>query len=226
VKRLLRFCLDHDGLGLALQAKGDLDGAIAAYRQAISLDANAVYAHNNLRDARQMQEVERKLLAVLHGERKPEPAECMELASLCQKPWKQLFAHSARLFEEGFAARSELAEDLSKWYRYDAACAAALAGCGQGKDNSPLDDKTRARWRQQALLWLRADLAAHAKRLETGKPEDRSFVEQRLRHWQNDSDLVSLRDPAAGKLPAQEQQAWRKLWADVAALLQKTRSPR
>ena len=119
-----------------------------------------------------------------------------------------------------------MAEDVSKWHRYNVACGAALAGCGQGKDNSPLDDQTRARWRQQALLWLRPDLAAHAKRLEIGGPQDRSWVEQSLRHWQKDSDLASLRDPAASKLPAREQQAWRKLWADVAALLQKARSPR
>src|SRR5262249_10650244 len=139
---------------------------------------------------------------------------------------KQLFAQSARLYEAAFAARPELAEDLSKWNRYNAACSAALAGCGQGKDQPSLDDKTRARWRQQALLWLRADLTAYAKRLETGKPEDRSWVEKSLRHWQNDSDLVNLRDPALGKLPDQEQQAWRKLWTDVAALQRKARSSR
>jgi tetratricopeptide (TPR) repeat protein len=217
----------HNVLGFALQAKGDLEGAVAAYRQAIYLDPNAVYIQDNLRAARQMQaELERKLLAFLRGERKPEPAECLELAFLCQQPWKQQFAHSARLYEAAFAARPELAEDVSKWHRYNAACGAALAAAGQGKDQPPLDDKTRARWRQQALLWLRADLAAHAKQLETGKPEDLSFVEQRLRHWQSDSDLAGLRDPAAGKLPTPEQQAWRKLWADVAALLQKARSPR
>jgi superkiller protein 3 len=218
--------LDHCKVGEVLQSMGDLDGAIAAYRQALSLDPNAVYLQNNLRAARQMQEEDHKLLAVLRGERKPEPAECLELASICQQPRKQLFAQSARLYEAAFIARPELAEDLSKWNRYDAACAAALASCGQGKDNSPLDDKTRARWRQQALLWLRADLTAYAKRLETGKPEDRGWVEKSLRHWQNDSDLANLRDPAVGKLPAQEQQACRKLWADVAALQRRARSPR
>jgi hypothetical protein len=43
-----------------------------------------------------------------------------------------------------------------------------------------------------------------------------------LEHWQRDIDLVSVRDAAAlKKLSAEEREAWRKLWADVAALLKK-----
>jgi len=41
-------------------------------------------------------------------------------------------------------------------------------------------------------------------------------------HWQRDTDLASVRDAGAlQKLTAQEQEAWRKLWADVAELLKK-----
>ena len=43
-----------------------------------------------------------------------------------------------------------------------------------------------------------------------------------LEHWQRDTDLAGVRDPAAlEKLTAEEQEAWRKLWADVAELLKK-----
>jgi serine/threonine-protein kinase len=38
----------YNGLGLALRAKGDLDGAIAAYRQAIVCDSKYAYTHYNL----------------------------------------------------------------------------------------------------------------------------------------------------------------------------------
>ena len=38
----------HDSLGNALSAKGDLDGAIAEYRTAISQWPKFPYAHNNL----------------------------------------------------------------------------------------------------------------------------------------------------------------------------------
>jgi hypothetical protein len=41
-------------------------------------------------------------------------------------------------------------------YRYNAACCAALAAGGQGKDADKLDDKERARLREQACDWLRA----------------------------------------------------------------------
>jgi hypothetical protein len=43
-----------------------------------------------------------------------------------------------------------------------------------------------------------------------------------LRHWQRDADLAGLRDDKAlAALPGDERDACRKLWADVAALLQK-----
>jgi hypothetical protein len=59
--------------------------------------------------------------------------------------------------------------------------------------------------------------------MESGKPADRAAVQQALRHWQEDSDLAGIRDAAAlAKLPAEERTACEKLWADVAALLQKT----
>ena len=43
-----------------------------------------------------------------------------------------------------------------------------------------------------------------------------------LEHWQRDTDLAGVRDAdALKKLSAEEQEAWRKLWADVAELLKK-----
>jgi hypothetical protein len=112
---------------------------------------------------------------------------------------------------------------LKTGHRYAAAQAAALAGCGKGKDASRLDDPARARWRRQALAWLKADLAEYAKRLESGQPADRRLVEERLRQWQRDGDLAGVRDPGAvGKLPAEEQGPWRALWAEVEALLEKS----
>jgi hypothetical protein len=51
----------------------------------------------------------------------------------------------------------------------------------------------------------------------------RSAMHQSLRHWQEDTDLASVRDAAAlGKLPESERIEWKKLWADVADLLKKS----
>jgi hypothetical protein len=43
-----------------------------------------------------------------------------------------------------------------------------------------------------------------------------------LQHRQKDPDLAGIRDRAAvAKLPADEQEACKKLWTDMAALLKK-----
>jgi len=126
------------------------------------------------------------------------------------------------LYAAAFAAAAKLADDLWAWRRYNAACHAALAAAGQGEDAVKLDDKERTRLRQQALDWLRADLALRSKQLASGQPADRATVRQKLRYWQKDSDLAGIRDAAAlMKLPAEQRAACAKLWADVAALLKK-----
>jgi serine/threonine-protein kinase len=124
------------------------------------------------------------------------------------------------LYADAFAADAKLADDLQAFHRYNAACSAALAAAGKGTDADKLDDQEYTRLRRQALDWLRADLAAWAKRLDGAKPQDRKLIQDHLKHWQNDTDLAGVRDPKAlEKLPADEQDAWRKLWADAAELL-------
>ena len=91
-----------------------------------------------------------------------------------------------------------------------------------GDDAAKLHDRERTRWRQQALDWLRADLALRRRQLESGKPADRAAAQRALRRWQADLDLAGLRDAAAlARLPAEEQKAFARLWADVAAQLKK-----
>jgi len=59
-----------------------------------------------------------------------------------------------------------------------------------------------------------------AKLTDQGKADDRAAAVKALHNWQTDADLADLRDPEPlAKLPEPEQEACRKLWADVAALL-------
>src|SRR5206468_551412 len=98
---------------------------------------------------------------------------------------------AARLFANAFAKDPKLADDLHAHHRYNAACYAALTGGGPGKDTEGLDDKERARWRQQALDWLRADLAAYAKELKNGQSAAVFLVVRpQLARWQRDANLV------------------------------------
>jgi hypothetical protein len=133
---------------------------------------------------------------------------------------KQRYAAAAGFYTGAFAAQPKLAEDLRCGHRYNAACAAAQAGCGQGKDAKDLAEKQRARLRKQALDWLRADLAARNEVLKKGPAGARAVVVQTMQHWLKDADLAGVRGPEAlAKLPEAERPAWQELWADVAGTL-------
>jgi hypothetical protein len=93
---------------------------------------------------------------------------------------------------------------------------------GAAQCNGPLalGELERARLRQQAHGWLRADLEHWAKTLEAGKEDGHNQVLGKLRHRPQDADLASVRDAQAlATLPEAERRSWEQLWADVAALL-------
>ena len=116
-----------------------------------------------------------RLPAVLRGEDRPKSAaERFDFGLLCYG--LKRFSASARLCAEAFQADPKLAEDMKLQNRYNAACAAALAGCGQGKDEPPMDDAAMARWRKQAIDWLKADLAFWSRQVEDGPKQARAFV--------------------------------------------------
>ena len=109
--------------------------------------------------------------------------------------------------------------------RYNAACSAALAGCGQGNDPPP-DGAARTKLRMQALDWLAADLRDWSKLLETNKPKNHETVQNTMQQWRKDADLAGVRDadPLA-KLTEAERKEWQSLWADVDQLLKTADQP-
>ena len=146
----------------------------------------------------------------------------MTFAELCY--FRKLHAAAARLYAEAFRVDPKLADDRRAGHAYNAACSAALAGCGQGKDDPRPDDPTRAKLRGQALGWLRDELAAWSKLLDDGAPDARAQVQQALAHWKADPDLAGLRDPTAlTKLPEDDQRACQVLWSAVEVVLAKAR---
>jgi tetratricopeptide (TPR) repeat protein len=203
-----------------LLAKNRLDEAVAESRKAIELDPKFAAA-KPVANAERVARLEAKLADVLEGKARPtDNGERLDLADVCRLTRR--YVAGARLYADAFAADPKLADALKSSHRYHAACIAALAASGQGTDKKKLDDQEHRRLREQALAWLRADLEQWAKRPEAGKPEDRQIMRAALEHWQRDFDLASVRGAAAlKKLSAQEQESWRKLWADVADLLKK-----
>jgi serine/threonine protein kinase/tetratricopeptide (TPR) repeat protein len=162
--------------------------------------------------------LDEKLAALTRGEAVAGSAgEQLALAEFCAVQ-KKRYATAARYYAGAFAAEPKLAEQLSTAHRYDAACAAAQAASGEGKDAAGLDEPQRRRWRTQALEWLTAELAAWTTHIEKNPQSGPSLVKT-LRHWQADTDLACIRDePALAGLPIEERSAWRQFWARVAAL--------
>jgi serine/threonine protein kinase/Tfp pilus assembly protein PilF len=177
-----------------------------------------------VRNARRLVDLEAKLPAILKGEVTPrDSAERLALVDVCYKTGR--YATSARFWDEAFAETPALADDMVKQNRYSAACSASLAASGRGKDEPMPDDPAKTRLREQALGWLRLDLAAWGKVLDGGnEPARKQAVAQQLAHWKEDADLAGIRDeePLA-KLPEAEREAFRTLWADVDRLLAKAR---
>jgi tetratricopeptide (TPR) repeat protein len=213
----------HNNLGHRLQQQGQFTEALAALERGHALGSRRpdwrYPSAQWVRQARRFVELESRLPALLRGQDRPANAdETLTLADLCSK--KQLHGAAARFWREVFQAQPALAEDLKAGNRYNAACAAALAGSGQGRDEPPLDEAAKARWRIQARDWLQADLAAWSKLLASGPPEVRPALRPTLQHWKADADLAGIREePALARLPADEQKACRSLWSEVDALL-------
>jgi tetratricopeptide (TPR) repeat protein len=219
------YALAHCNLGVSLVLQGAFREAVEELRlgnQLGSRNPHWLYPSAQwLGRAERLLALDDRLPLLLKGQAQPADAgERMDLAFLCQRPWKQFYAASSRWFAEAFAADRRLAADLKAGHRYAAACAAALAGCGQGKDAAGLGDEERARLRRQALDWLRQDLALWRRVLEREPDRARLLVVQQMQHWQQDPAFAGVRGPEAlARLPAAERAEWHKLWADVADLL-------
>ncbi len=211
-------------LGFALQRQGKLAGALTAFRQGHQLGSRrASWPYPTaawVRNAEQLVQLDAKLPQVLRGEIEPASAtERLALAQLCQQDYKQLYAAAARCYREAFEAHPRLFDDLGTQVRYNAACAAALAASGHGKDATTLDSRESAHLRGDALGWLRADLTQWTRLAQSDDPRVRFAVVRTLRHWQADPDLAAFRDRAAlAKLTKTERDAWLKLWQEVEAV--------
>jgi tetratricopeptide (TPR) repeat protein len=229
------FALAHGTLGLALLARRELPDAEAEIRRGLELFpaewdndwGKKVRANleRQLQRCQRLRALEGRLPAVVQGKDKPAATDFLDLAELCFL--RKHYATAARLYAEALVARPELAEDLRAGHRFNAACAAALAGGGQGDDAAGLREPERKGLRKQAREWLRLDLAAWARKVQAGKAGDRVQAQKTLSPWQDDPDLAGLRESdRLERLPPAERQECQALWQEVAALLRRTQTTR
>lgn len=216
----------HVHLAKALRSRGQYAQAVEQLRQALELAGDK--AEEQLPGlSRLLIEFEHeaalaaRLPAVLRGVERPRDAsDAFELARVARAESK--FAGAARLSAHALSAKAEIADDVKTGRRYQAACLAALAGCGQGRDDPVPDAGARETLRKQALEWLRADLKRNAAIFDGADASTRKEIAERLARWQKDPDLAGVRDDAKlAALPRQERQAWKDLWSDVDAMREK-----
>jgi serine/threonine protein kinase/Flp pilus assembly protein TadD len=217
----------HCNLGHVLQNQGRFADALAHLRRGHELGSrrpgwpypSAEWAQN----CERLVELDGKLPEVLSGHRKPaDVGERIAFAGLCQQPFQKRYAAAARFYDEAFTEKPQLAEDLNTQHRYNAARAAALAGGRQGAGADKLDTHERARLRQQALDWLRADLKAYRQVLEKSQGKAGPAIAERMQHWLQDNDFAGVRGAdVLARLPKGERQEWEKLWQESEALRQR-----
>jgi tetratricopeptide (TPR) repeat protein len=207
----------HEKLAESLYRSGRFADAGSVVRRSFDVlspkDPSRPALREMLKFCESMLALDARLPALLRGKERPVPEELLKLARAYQDCGRPHAA--AGLFAAAFATHPEPADDLGSGNRYRAACAAARAAAGRGSALEPLSEAERSDQRQRALRWLQADLTLKTRLMSEGKGMVFS-----LATWQTDRDLASVRDPAAlAKLPDSEREPWRRLWANVTALL-------
>jgi WD40 repeat protein/serine/threonine protein kinase len=167
------------------------------------------------------QSLDSRFWALLRGE--DQPADNRERLGFAEISYDhRQYAMATQLFSDALATDVNLGDDRELQVRYNAACVATLTAAEQGYDEPPVSEADKLKHRLQALEWLKAELSSWSEILESAPPDIRMQIAEILKYWQTDTDLASIRDPAAlARLPANEQEAFTKLWADVEALLRK-----
>jgi tetratricopeptide (TPR) repeat protein len=222
------YAMAHKNLGVALRNKGQFVEALTHLRRSYELGLKGRRRNGAsaelVKHCERLVELDGRLPAILSGKEQPAGAiERAEYAEVCHI--KHLYAATARLYGEAIMAKPDLVASPVNGVRYNAACAAALAGCGAGEDAARLTDADRAALRKQAHDWLRADLDAWRGLLDKDPDKARPVVAQQVQPWLDDPDFNGVRGTdSVGKLPEAERNDWQKLWADVAATLASARA--
>jgi serine/threonine protein kinase/tetratricopeptide (TPR) repeat protein len=205
----------HASRGLTHFNLGEWDKALAEYSKAIELDRKNAGLWNNRGNAYHALRQYDKAIA--------DYSKAIDLDSKLALAWSNRGATYYHL-DQYNKALSDLNEAIKldpknalAWNRRT--CAACLAAAGKGKDAGKLDGTKRAELRHKALAWLRDDVQAGTQSLRHN-PASAALLPEKLKHWQSDPDLSSVRDATElAKLPQAEQQAWHKLWSEVDQLL-------
>jgi serine/threonine-protein kinase len=218
------FSFAHFNLGVVLKKQGKFVEAAKSFRKCLELGANppglTVSPAQMVKECERLAELDAKLTAFLQGNVRPRnAAEQLELGRLCAI--RKLHVVAAGFYKSALDADPTLAVG---WVRYDGACEAALAAAGQGQDAAKLGESEKSRLRRLALVTLQTELAYWSSKFQAD-PMQAVEVQTRMKHWQQDPDLASVRHAAnLAQLPGDEGKVWQQLWTDVESLLRRARA--
>jgi serine/threonine-protein kinase len=140
-----------------------------------------------------------------------DPAELRVLARVCFT--EERYAAAAFFHQRVLELLGDQATPLD-WR--NAALMALDAGFGRGVDADTLDETARTEWRRRSRRDLRRLLDMAVRALENARSWLASTRQDR--HF-----LISRDEAELAKLPPEEREAWRKLWADIDALFKEGR---
>jgi hypothetical protein len=171
--------------------------------------------------AERMSVLAHRLPGILKGDDRPvDNTERLIFARMCYDTKRH--AAAARLYAEALGSDPRLVRDRAARHYHIAASAAALAAAGRGKDDPPPDEGQKVKLRGQALVWLKAELAAWADAVASGPPRTRFEAFHTLHAWRVDGRLASVREAEAlAKLPVAERKEWEAFWAEVEAVIKR-----
>ena len=217
------FAQAYCNLGLSLAELGEFSEALKNLEQGHKLGSlKPDWPYRSAEWIRQVRlhfTIEKKLPRMVLGNQ-GSVAEKLIAAEMCQRI-KKRYLCATELYSRVFAVDPKLADNVMTGHRMNAARCAALAAAGKGID---IDIQEKTRLRKQALVWLRADLAAQANLLEK-TPQVSAQIQAEMRAWQQDADLAGLRDEQElVKLPAGERDTLKNFWDDVDRLAKEARS--
>ena len=241
--------LTHNNLGVLLRDRGDLARARECQQTAIGLDPYLACAHYTLGTVLRMQGDTEDARQCYHETLRLDPDFARALVNLGSILWSEGNAAGAREhWQDAIGANPRLSQAHSNLgmaliqagnphraigyletaielpppianAHYNAACCAVLIASDGDEKGEPLPDAERARLRSKALAWLRTAVKLYRDQIERGS--NRARASATLAGMPKDDDLRHVRDAEALKeLPANEQAAWRKFWAEAEAAQQ------
>jgi eukaryotic-like serine/threonine-protein kinase len=215
----------HAMVGIDYMSLGSYDQAITAYRKAIALaPADSSLGQYWIGQALLQKRDWEGAIAAFREAVRPKPGRPLR-GQVLQSAHLRLGATLSNAGRHVESLRETLAvlqqnpawaENPRTYFRSEAAWVAM--NCADGRGLNPPAPAERPAYRKQALDLLTADLTA----LRKLPAADRPWVHQQTKYWLTNWEVTSVIGPAVEQLPPDERDAWKKVWADVRDLRDRT----